>query len=477
MDRLQALNLIGGQWRPADRERQGDSVNPATGLEIGSFAASMKSDAQQAIAAARRAFEHSGWTRDPELRRSLLLQWAGRLEHRGELASLLTLENGKVLRQSQREIAVAIACLRRHAGLALDVAGHHGRPRQDDAHTLMLRQPAGVVGLIVPWHAPIESMMQSLAPALAAGCTAVIKPAPQSSQIVAAVISELHAIAGLPEGVINLVLETGHEVAREMVASPAIDVISFKGSRETGKKITIAAAPTRKKLLLETRGKSCCLVFPDADVEQLAPQLAAAATVVSGQQCVAAQHILVHVSRHEEMKAALKRALEQIVVAAGDVPGCDMGPLIDAPTLLSVGIRIERALDNCDEVILRGRHPGGALENGFFLSPTLVAHGDCMAFSGPDEIFGPFVVLSPFVDESDAIARANKLASGLAASVWASDSRLAVRVAGALRHATVWINHHDGLVGNSRRCADQCNGNKGLHDFLETRHIYRNNIV
>jgi betaine-aldehyde dehydrogenase len=347
----------------------------------------------------------------------------------------------------------------------------------------MLRQPAGVVGLIVPWNAPIESMMQSLAPALAAGCTAVIKPAPQSSQIVAAVIGELHAIAGLPGGVINLVLETGHEVAREMAASPAIDIISFKGSRETGKKITIAAAPTKKKLLLETRGKSCCVVFQDADIEQLAPQLAAAATVVSGQQCAAAQHILVHISRHDEMKSALTHALEQIVVGAGDVPGCDMGPLIDAPALLSVGIRIERALDSCDQILLRGRHPGGALENGFFLSPTLVVHRDCTAFSGPDEIFGPFVVLSPFADESDAVARANKLASGLAASVWAGESRRAVRVASALRHATVWINHHDGLVANPYmpadhdRFPDQFDGHEGLHDFLETRHIYRNTVA
>jgi betaine-aldehyde dehydrogenase len=465
MDHLQALNLIGGQWRPAERERQGDSINPATGLEIGSFAASMKADAQQAIAAARLALEHSGWARDPGLRQSLMLQWADRLESRGDLASLLTLENGKVLRQSQREIAIAIACLRRHAGRARDVAD---QTRQDDAHTFMLRQPAGVVGLIVPWNAPIESMMQTLAPALAAGCTAVIKPAPQSSQIVAAVIGELHAIAGLPAGAINLVLESGHEVVREIVASPAIDIISFKGSRETGRKITIAAAPTKKKLLLETCSKSCCVVLQDVDVEQIAPQLAAAATVVSGQWCTAAQHILVHVSRHQQMKSALKRALAHIVVAAGDAPDCDMGPLIDAPALLSAGIRIERALASCDEIILRGRHPGGALENGFFLSPTLVAHRDCMAFSGPNEILGPFVVLSPFADERDAATRANKLASGLAASVWAADSRRAMQVARALHHAKVWINHHDDFVEAPHRHAGNgaVLGMRGHHEEL-----------
>ncbi|MET0982266.1 MAG: aldehyde dehydrogenase family protein, partial [Telluria sp.] len=343
-----------------------------------------------------------------------------------------------------------------------------------------LREAAGVAGLIIPWNAPIVLLVRSLAPALAAGCTVVIKPAHQTAQITTQVLRELAGVESLPRGVLNLVLERGSEVAQELVASSEVDVLSFTGSNLTGQRIMAAAAPTMKKLSLELGGKSSCLVFPDADVQAVAQRLATAATIISGQQCTAARRVLVHASRYEDMKRALKSALQAIVVAPGDTPGAGMGPLIDGQSLEQVEREVERALEMCDEVVLRGGRGGGKLAGGHFLTPTLVAHADSGAFFTQEEIFGPFVVLEKFEDEKEAVARANHTVFGLSASVWTADGDRGMRIARALRNGTVWINDHNRLfaeaeTGGYRRSGiGRLHGYEGLADFLETKHIFRN---
>lgn len=479
MSTLNALNYIDGQWQGAAGGATGESRNPADGSVIGSYAASGTQDARQAIAAARQAFETSLWAHDARLRQMVLWQWADRLEKRQELAALLTQENGKVLAQSRGEMAAAISEIRYYAGLTRHMPGHFMEV-EPGAYSATLREAAGVAGLIIPWNAPIVLLIRSLAPALAAGCTTVIKPAHQTAQITAEVLRELAAIESLPRGVLNLVLERGSEVAQELVASNEVDVLSFTGSNQTGQRIMAAAAPTMKKLSLELGGKSSCLVFPDADMQSVALRLATAATIISGQQCTAARRVLVHASRFDEMKRALKNALEAIVVAPGDTPGAGMGPLIDAPSLERVSSDVERALDMCDEVVLRGRRGDGRLAGGHFLTPTLVAHGDANAFFAQEEIFGPFVVLEEFEDEKEAVARANNTVYGLSASVWTADGDRGMRLARALRNGTVWINDHNRLfaeaeTGGYRRSGiGRLHGYEGLADFLETKHIYRN---
>lgn len=240
-----------------------------------------------------------------------------------------------------------------------------------------------------------------------------------------------------------------------------------------------AAAPTMKKLSLELGGKSACLVFEDVDVGRVAPQLAAAATIISGQQCTAARRVLVHAAQYEAMKVALTHALAALVVAPGDQVGAQIGPLIDQAACERVDALTQRAMDEADEVLLRGGRLAGAPAGSSFLTPTLVAHKDSSAFFVQEEIFGPLLVLERFEDEKEAVQRANHSEYGLSASVWTHQGARALRVARALRNGTVWINDHNKLfaeaeTGGYRRSGlGRLHGFDALVDFTEIKHIYQ----
>lgn len=480
MTTLHARNLIDGLWQPATQGVTAQSIDPSSQNMIGRYEASGRVDAEAAVSAARRAFERPDWAQNPRLRQTVMLKWADLMERRSqELAELLTRENGKPLAQSRGEIAGSVSEIRYYAGLTRYIPGHVFEV-EPGTYSTLLKEPAGVAGLIIPWNAPAVLLIRALTPALAAGCTVVIKPAPQTAQITAEIIKCLAEIEGLPKGVVNLVSEQGHEVAEYLVASPEVDVISFTGSNATGQRIMAAAAPTMKKLSLELGGKSACLVFEDADVADVAPKLAAAATIIAGQQCTAARRVLVHASRYNEMKAALKSSLAGLKLGSGLTAGADMGPLIDASALAAVSRQIDDTMAAADEVVLRGNRPNGDLANGFFLSPTLVAHRDTSAFFVQEEIFGPLVVIEKFEDEKEAVARANHSEFGLSASVWTHDGARAMRVARALRNGTVWINDHNKLfaeaeTGGYRRSGlGRLHGYDALIDFIEIKHIYQN---
>ena len=478
-----ALNsslLIDGRWRPGANGRTANSSNPADGSVLGRFADAAQEDVDAAIAAARRAFADPQWSQNPRLRQMVMLRWADRLEAElDDLARLLTLENGKPLNASRHELMSAISEVRYYAGLARHIPGHVLEVAPGEFST-MIREPAGVCGMIIPWNGPAALLARSLAPALASGCTAVIKAAPQTPLFLAAMVRALAECAGLAPGVVNFFTEIGSAGAERLVASDKVDVISFTGSTSVGKQVMAAAAPTLKKLSLELGGKSACLVFEDVDIQSIAPKLAAAATVIAGQQCTAARRILVHRARLAEMRDALESALSSIVIGSGLEPATQMGPLIDRTARERVVESLERAYDLCDQVVLRATIPGGALAAGSFLTPAIVAHDDPKAFFVQEEIFGPFVTLESFETEEEAAAKANATTYGLSASVWTKDSARAWRVARALANGTVWINDHNKLLAEAETGGFRHSGLGRLHgydalaDFTELKHIYQN---
>jgi acyl-CoA reductase-like NAD-dependent aldehyde dehydrogenase len=473
-----ARHWIAGEWRLSGDMAEAESIDPATGQPVGRFASGGEREAGDAVAAARQAFDYSDWAHNPRARQLVLLAWAAKLQsHSDEIANLLTRENGKILRQSEGEVAAAISEIRYYAGLARAVRGST-QEVEPGVFSTVYREAAGVAGIIVPWNGPVLLLIRSLAPALAAGCTAIVKPAPQTALVTAKVMEDLVSIAELPRGVVNLVMETGHAAAELLVASEDVDVISFTGSTVTGQRIMAAAAPTMKKLSLELGGKSCCLVFADADIVSVAPSLAQAATIISGQQCTAARRILVHASRAAEMRTALRDALADTVVGPGLDRRNQMGPLIDRGARDAVERRINEAFDACDEVLLRSKRIGP--REAAFLTPALIAHSDPNASFCQEEIFGPMVVIETFDTEEEAVAKANNTVFGLAASVWTKDGARALRIASALRNGTVWINDHNRLfaeaeMGGYRRSGlGRLHGHDALLDFTEQKHVYQN---
>ncbi|TPQ33058.1 aldehyde dehydrogenase family protein [Cupriavidus pinatubonensis] len=470
---MNAQHWISGTW---SGEPCADSINPADGTLIGKFPDGGTTEAGAAIAAARHVFERTTWGHDARLRQNVLLAWAGALEgEREALARLLTAENGKPIAQARGEIGAAISEVRYYAGLARHIPGHVLEPEPGTISTI-LREPAGVAAIIVPWNAPAVLLVRSLAPALAAGCTAVVKAAAQTTLFTAAML-RLFERTGLPAGAVNFVCETGYAASDRLVRSHDVDVVSFTGSTATGKKIMIAAAESVKKLSLELGGKSCCLVFDDVDTEAVAKRLALAATIISGQQCTAARRILVHEAIAPEMRRHLTAALAAFRLGPGIEPDTQIGPLIDYPTRAAISALVERACDEADSVLLRGAMPTGALARGAFLSPTLVEHSDPDAFFCQEEIFGPFATLETFATEDEALAKANNTVFGLSASVWTQQGERAMRLARALRNGTVWVNDHNRLFAEAETGGYRQSGLGRLHgydalaDFTELKHI------
>lgn len=477
MTTLSARHAIGKT--PSDSGTSAVSINPATGAEVGRFPAGGRAEAEAAIAAARHAFDRTLWPQSPRDRQMALLRWADALEtDLARLAELLTLTNGKPLAQARGEMAASISEIRYYAGLSRHNPGHAMEVAPGEV-SVMLREPIGVAGLIIPWNAPGILLIRSLAPALAVGCTTVTKPAAQTALFSAAVLQPLIDDPAVPDGVVCTVYETGHEAAQALVASTDVDIISFTGSNGVGQRIMADAAPTMKKLSLELGGKSCCVVMEDADLWQIAPRIAAAATIISGQQCTAARRVLVHESQFEEMKAALAAALSDIRIGDGTRAGVAMGPLIDAPSRDRVWAEIEASFDAADEVVLKGEPLKGP-RGSAFMSPSLVTTRNDDASFVQEEIFGPLLVVEPFADEREAIFKANNTVFGLSASVWTNRSDAAWRLARALRNGTVWINDHNKLfaeaeTGGYRRSGiGRLHGFDALLDFSELKHVYQN---
>ncbi|MFI1166928.1 aldehyde dehydrogenase family protein [Streptomyces sp. NPDC020801] len=473
--RPHARNLIGGAW--ADGQPGGVSLNPANGAVIGTYADGGAAEARAAIAAARSAFLGTEWPRDRELRARALNQMADRMEERrDDLVDMLTLENGKKRADAAMEVDSTIPKLRYNAALALTDSGRSAEVKPG-MYSMTLRQPSGVAGVIVPWNSPLILAVRSFAPALAAGCSVVMKMPAQTALTNGLLYEIIAGTDALPAGIVNAFTESGNDGAPILVADAGVDVISYTGSTRVGKQIMAEAARHLKPVSLELGGKSPMLVFDDADLEVAVPVLTAAVTTFAGQFCMAGSRILVQRGIADEFRTRFVAALQAVGVGPGDDPDSGMGPVIDRANAVRIDAFVEDA-SRYGEILVRGGllHRGDEARDAF-VRPSLVEVHDVHAPIVQEEVFGPVASLEVFEDEAEGVARANATEYGLAASVWTRDVDRPLRVGREIDAGTVWINNwgviHDQMEegGFKQSGVGRLNGIRGLEEFQEIKHV------
>lgn len=432
--------LIGGQWVESTSGQQIDSINPATGELLCRFAQGNAQDVDRAVAAARRAFE-GPWSRfTPHERRKLLLRVHDAiLDNFEELALIETLDMGAPLARTRGYKEWLSQLLQFYASQtgATSVAT---APMSIAPGFMALKEmvPVGVVGGIIPWNGPLMGLWWIYGPALATGCTAVLKPAEDAS-LSSLRVSELMMDAGVPEGVINVVTGYGKDVGQALAEHMDVDRIAFTGSVGTAQAITRASAGNVKRLQMELGGKSPDIVFADADLDKAVPGAAMGVFTNTGQVCVAGTRILVQRAVHDEFVQRMKTFVAGLKIGDGRRDGIQLGPLISQRQL-------ERVMHYMDvgakeaELAAGGRRLGGELERGFFVEPTIFANVRNDMAIAREEIFGPVASVIPFDTEEEALRLANDTPYGLAGGVWTKSLSTAHKISQGIRSGTVWVN-------------------------------------
>jgi acyl-CoA reductase-like NAD-dependent aldehyde dehydrogenase len=402
---------------------------------------------------------------------------ADRFEARADdVAKAVAAENGKILPEAKFEAGLAGPGLRYGAML---VSAHYGRAAEWAAGrmSLLLREAIGVAGISVPWNSPVALLIRSLAPALAAGCTTVVKMPEQTAQVNALMSEVMSEVMSLPPGAINMITG-GREVLSYLVESPDVPTISFTGSTRTARAISEAGASHLKRFGLELGGKTPIIVFDDADLDAAMPKIEKAVTVFSGQFCMTGSRLLVQRGIAEGLRKRLGERLAKVRVGPASDPESEMGPLIDKANVERVNRIVEQAIAAGAEVIVRGGPViDGPLARGAFYRPTLLEVTDARMPIVQEEVFGPVQTMQVFDSEADAIALANDSEYGLAASIWSRDVDRPLRIAREIQAGTVWIN--DWLVmrdefeegGYKQSGRGRLRGVASLDDFVEYKHI------
>jgi phenylacetaldehyde dehydrogenase len=471
--------LIGGKWLPAASGKVLDVFNPATGEVFARAAAGEAADIDAAVKAARHALEKSAWrTTSPAERARLLWKLSDAIEaNAGELAMLETLDNGMPLWVAQMwNIPKAVECLRYYSGWPMRLTGETlPVSTPGEYHTYTRKEPIGVVGQIVAWNMPFGMAVGKIAPALAAGCTVVLKPAEQTP-LSAIRLGELIQEVGFPEGVVNIVTGTGESAGRPLVDHPDVDKIAFTGSTRVGKSILCAAGGTLKRVTLELGGKSPVFIFPDAQLEGATAAAANGIFFNTGQICAAGSRLFVHERVYDRVMEGVVNRARTLKIGPGAEPDTFMGPVVSAQQLERVAGYVRAGQQQGAEMIAGEQT---LPSKGYFVRPTVLSNVTPDMTVMRDEIFGPVVCALRFGDEDlDAIARvANDTSYGLSAYIWTSNVSVAHKLASRIKAGSISVNGGAGMDftmpfgGFKQSGLGREHGREGVEAYTETKTI------
>ncbi len=471
-------NYIGGKWVPSSGGLL-ESRNPANGELVARAPLSTPDDVSAAVDEARAAFDDGPWSQQKPGERSKVLSAIAEKVRKDldRLSTLLTLENGKPLADARGELLNAAGVIEYYATAARHIVGRVPRYGGSDI-SIVVQEPVGVCGLIVPWNSPISLLSWKLGPALAAGCTVVVKPSEYTPGISMEFMKLVESVEGIPKGVVNAVAGTGGKAGSELVKSAKVDKVSFTGSTETGKRILEMASVNLKKVNLECGGKSTDIVFDDANLEAALPGAVWSIFRSAGQSCNAGSRLLVQDTIYESFMKRYREASASIRVGNGLDPKTEMGPLISDGQLIRVSGYIESAKAEGAKLTLGGKRlTGGELGKGFFVGPTIFEEVEPGMRVFQEEVFGPVVCVLPFHDVAEAVRIANDTKYGLAGDVWSKDITRIMGVSQGIRTGTLWVNRHLNpgpevpFGGYKQSGVGRETGMEGLTEYLQTKHI------